>query len=421
MENYEIVFGYGSLMSLHGVFGLFRGYSGIELLPIRILDLRIIHMPIGRRGLAKPIGGGITMDIDDFELRGRYVSPRYEPDDGFVGVGIVVHRGDFVDFCGREGYWLGGKLLEKSTSKGCSVGEYLHSIARRISPDGILDTSNVRRYRKLLCDEIGGSSKHYLPHPLVVDGDVAIVFIAPGRYGTGTKYERGKKEELDLRVMSVKEYYDRYLTRPISLLGWRPSKFHLERYLAECLLGGVHGVNVRDLVEPLLGTGDDLLVENIRRKIGGGIYKEIMMAIELISNQDYEEYYRRFGDPKINIRATGLSLIETELPRTVELRVKKAPRELDRFEKEGLPVIVISDYLKRLIGSQRVKIVRRIDSEVTVEALVFSISEFKEYSERCPTIAKGVRLGEYMLANKPLREHLKVSIEDRITIFLNIP
>ncbi len=211
----EIVFGYGSLMSLHGFFRNFDKHLRRSVL----LDIKLIHIPNGLRGFAKPVsstGKCLRMDIDNYVLEGRLVEPCYIPDEGFVGVGLLVKRDYFPEICAREGFSreLSLKLIDKAQKEQLSVGEYLHKLAKKVSQDGILSTTNVRKYRKILYEELGGTSIHYIPHPLILDnGDVAIIFIAPGRYGTGAGHLSMKAEERIEKLMNAAESYSYCLKR----------------------------------------------------------------------------------------------------------------------------------------------------------------------------------------------------------------
>jgi len=312
MEGIEIIFGYGSIMSLHGLFQILRPKIRRNKKKIRIQDIKIIHMLEGERGFGKPTtSGDLAMDLDYFKLEGEYVPPRYKPERGFVGIGIVVPRHDFRKICEREGYREHSKLIEKAEANHISVGEYLHKLARRVSPDGVLNINNVRKYRKILSCEIGGSNTGYIPHPLVLNNDIAIVFIAAGKYGTGTGRKSRKEEENIEGIMSVYDYYYRFLK----------SKYydytHFKRYLVECLLGGLYGINLEDLTESLrrLSKENPLLVSAIREEVEKHIHQEIRLAIEHVLNGDPEKFLSIFGDPEENIRHTGLASIGIKMPK----------------------------------------------------------------------------------------------------------
>ena len=317
MKDKELVFGYGSIMSLHGLFRILRSENQGARERIRVYDIKIIHLLEGKRGFAKPTRrGDLAMDLDYFRLEGKYVPPRYRPDRGIVGIGIVVSRHDFRKICKREGYHECSKLIKKAEAKNMSVGEYLYKLAEEVSSDGILNICNVGGYREILSREIRGSNADhrssigYIPHPLVLNDNIAIVFIAAGTYGTGTGEKSRKEEEGIKKVMSVYDYY--LFLRKIG----RDYK-NFKRYLVECLLGGVYGINLEDLTKSLkcLSIEEPSLVSTVRKMVERYIHKEIELAVEHVLNGNRERFYRVFGALEENIRHAGLASIGIKIPK----------------------------------------------------------------------------------------------------------
>jgi len=407
-EVKEIIFGYGSLMSLHGFFRLLREKGNIK--QHKLWDLRLIYLPRGVRGFAKPTGAHLAMDIDEFELRGSFVQPTFKPDMGFVGVGLVVSREHFTTICAREGYHreLARILMKKANDLGCSIGEYLFKLAKKVSRDGILDITNVNAYRKLLYRKIGGTSKHYIPHPLVMDDKVAITFIAAGKYGTGKDMFDGLKINQGIqRVFDAYEYYMHY--RETNLESFI-------KYLIECLLSGIYGVSLHDILKPLQEIKDVEFKQKIKESIEEYLHKEAMLFIHKVLNGSVSKFFRKFGSLERNIKASGLSLLGVCLPKEVrELVVKKAPSELDYLEYQGKPVAILSDYYVKISERSYIRIKHR---DYDLEIPVYPISKFSEYKARSPTYYDKVMLGKYILLNSVARNKLRVNIDEKIKINL---
>ena len=125
------------------------------------------------------------------------------------GVCLGVGRRDFDKMCQREASDESARV--RSMAPG-SIGDYLWELyieSRSRNPDwqereeeylgpmGWLKT--ISNYRKKLVCIVGGTSKHYMPHPIRVDeGRTGVVFIAPSRRtgGTGGRLDHGTKQTL---------------------------------------------------------------------------------------------------------------------------------------------------------------------------------------------------------------------------------
>lgn len=169
-----MIFGYGSLMS-------YKGLSRSIKEKKSLLDASKVQIE-GKRGFAKPAMNKICMDIDDFVLKGSIIKTKVEH--GYVeGLLVKITQRNFPEFCSREGYMGGNKLISYS-SKFNSIGEALWKLFQKSIKNDYY--RSIRNYRKKLGDILGYTSKHYIPHPLVIENlGYAITFIAPGKYGTG--------------------------------------------------------------------------------------------------------------------------------------------------------------------------------------------------------------------------------------------
>lgn len=192
----EMIFGYGSLMS-------YRGLLRSTKERIRVLDPIRVQIK-GKRGFAKPALCKICMDIDDFLLKGRIIKNKIE--EGYIeGLMIKIPQKDFPEFCSREGYTEGNKLITYSSNFN-NIGEVLWKIFQE-SKNNKYDIS-LRNYRKMLKDKLGYTSKHYIPHPLVIKNlGYAITFIAPGKYGTGNRNIKSRKSEENISHLSCKRSF----------------------------------------------------------------------------------------------------------------------------------------------------------------------------------------------------------------------
>ena len=206
---------------------------------INILDAFKVQIK-GQRGFAKPSKNKIyCMDIENITLKGSVIenTPRL----GYIeGLAIQINQDEFPNCCRREGYYKGNDLINYFSDYN-SIGEGLWNLYQ----ESIGDNSNqsIREYRKNLRKKINYTSSDYIPHPLNLKNlGFAITSIAPGKYGTGNKNQKSRKIEegiFDLMDLSV------VLKRN------DVSKIEFLKYTLECLHGGVHGINVHDIIDTI--------------------------------------------------------------------------------------------------------------------------------------------------------------------------
>ncbi len=299
MSESEIIFAYGSLMSACGIKGLLRSNTPNKL-DLDITNAFLIWMKRGKRGFAKPSKDlRLSMDLDYFyPLRAKIIKRVDEPPNkGFIGLGLEILAKDFPNVCKREGYnsSYGLKLLEKAKEQNKTVGEFLLDILKDCDTGSFEDT--IRRYRQKLSG-IAGTSKHYLPHPVELeDGRVAVTFIAPGKYGTGGRVRSRKEEEGILELRDA-----------IGAFEWcskRDSDKKFAKYLVECLLGGVHGIYLGDILEPI--SKESLPIFNqIQNRLSSYVLKERAEFIDLVFKDD-KAYSEKFGRSLTdNLKTSGI-------------------------------------------------------------------------------------------------------------------
>jgi len=403
MSKSEIIFAYGSLMSVCGIKGLLRSDTP-SLFGIR--NAFLIWMKSGKRGFAKPSEGlKLSMDLDYFyPLKAKIIDQVDKPPNkGFIGLGLEILAEDFPKVCKREGYKssYGLKLLKKAKKQNKTIGEFLLDMLKDCDTGSFEDT--VRRYRQKL-NEIVGVSKHYLPHPIELeDGRVAIAFIAPGKYGTGDRIRSRKGEEgiLELRdVIGAFEWCSRY-----------GSDEEFTKYLVECLLGGVHGVYLDDILEPV--SRESLAkFDQIQNMLSNYVLKERAEFIDLVFKGNEREYSEKFGKSLTdNLRTSG---ILNKFKIKIKMKVKRCARASDHFERENKPVAVVSDCLA---NNKEIE-VRYGKKRLLIECISIEDDLLSEYRKNFRSYTDKIRKGEYILLNSVARQKLSVNVDDEVYVIL---
>src|SRR5271169_6022353 len=237
MVNREIlVVGYGSLLSGYGLLAERRG--GASRLVARDVHPVVIHN--ARRGLAKPSSHGkyLAMDIEPIE-RSAPISASIAADDSASGIGGLMLT--FARDCApliarREEYDPDAfeRLIGIAERAGKPLGKYLIEIARATNFD-------LLEYRIKLRAMLDYTSPGYIFHPVEIDdGRIAIIAIGSGFDGSG-----------DPAIVSRRRQYqmERLLSLDESMRTEIPGFDRAGQigYYAECVLGGLHGLNVGDL------------------------------------------------------------------------------------------------------------------------------------------------------------------------------
>jgi hypothetical protein len=231
-----LVIGYGSLLSGYGLLSERRG-GGSKLIA---RDAFAVRLGNARRGLAKPSNHGryLAMDLDPVR-RGEPIVARagVDGDEGIGGVGLVFDREWAALIARREEYDSAKflELIDRADAAGAGLGEFLLEIAQRTAFD-------LLAYRVELRKLLGYTSPGYIFHPVPLDdGRVGIAAIGSGYEGSGDPAVRSKRNELGMdRLLSMREAME-------------VRSFEIDRegqagYFAECVLGGMHGLAVDDLM-----------------------------------------------------------------------------------------------------------------------------------------------------------------------------
>ncbi|MGH7837628.1 MAG: hypothetical protein ACREQC_07340 [Candidatus Binataceae bacterium] len=289
-ENRTILMvAYGSLLSGYGILAERRG-GGSKLVA---RDAFPVTLANARRGLAKPSSHGdyLAMDLEPIAVDQPIIARRA----GAVGDGLGVLGLEF------ERTWapMIARREEYSPEKFCELialadrahkplGEYLLAIAERSRFD-------LLAYRTALRELLGYTSEGYVFHPIpFADGRVGVVAIGSGFDGSGDPAVRSRRNQCGM---------DRLLSLPEALALNRPS-LKLERagqigYFVECLLGAVHGLGVRDLVENL--APESALGREVTRRITAAVAGERarFLSATSLDAARYRAAFRELGDPRL--------------------------------------------------------------------------------------------------------------------------
>ena len=215
------VIGYGSLMSAYGL-----NRDG----DVRPSRPRRVALQNSRRGFAKPArqGNRLAMAVDAVDreqpitanvLEAQALGPPTQ------GLAFDIRTESFPLLSHREGYRSEAAHDLLNVSQG-DVARYLFRVWN--------SATGVAEYRRILFETLGYTSPHYIPHPLQLDGERAVIFLAPEREGSGSD------ETVPVRLSSGPHL----LT---SEEAWRAKSNDSQLdYIAMCLLAAAHGIRIDD-------------------------------------------------------------------------------------------------------------------------------------------------------------------------------
>jgi len=277
-----LVVGYGSLLSGYGLIGPRRK----EISRLFARDAAPVVLRNARRGLAKwsSHGSYFAMDLEPID-RGTPISAALDAREGGPGaILLTFDRSEARKIARREEYGpdLLDKLIASADEEGIPVGEYLLRAADDTRHD-------LLAYRIELRRRVGATSPGYVFHPVPLDdGRVAIVAIGSGYEGSGDPLVRSWRRHYGIeRVMPIREALAR-------------KEFDIDRagqleYVAECLLGGFHGLDVGDLVESL--DPETELTRDLANRIARAAEREHELFAQATS-LDADRYRARFTSPR---------------------------------------------------------------------------------------------------------------------------
>ncbi|MGH7933188.1 MAG: hypothetical protein ACREQN_08455 [Candidatus Binataceae bacterium] len=238
-----LVIGYGSLLSGYGMLAERRG-GGSKLIA---RDAFPVVLENARRGLAKPSTHGhyLAMDLEparpEQPIMARVARKDANGDatEGAVGaLGLEFER-QWAPLIARREEYEPSKFIELialADRAGLTLGEFLLEIAARTR----FNLLEYRRELRALLD--GYTSPGYIFHPVpLADGRVAIAAIASGFEGSGDPDVVSKRKECGMERLLT-------LTEALAVTSFDVDYAGQVGYFVECVLGGLHGVSVDDLV-----------------------------------------------------------------------------------------------------------------------------------------------------------------------------
>jgi hypothetical protein len=234
-----LVVGYGSLLSGYGMLAHRRG-GGSKLIADDAFPVKLYN---ARRGLAKPSSHGsyLAMDLEPLERNRPIVAEvGCDGEDTIGAMGLVFDRQWAERLARREEYEPAKflELLDFADRARKPLGEFLLQIAERTG-------FNLLAYRCALRTMLNYTSHGYIFHPVPLrDGRVAIAAVGSGFEGSGDPAVRSKRNEFGM---------DRLLCLDEALKITTLALDHDGQvgYFVECVLGGLHGLGIGDLVAGL--------------------------------------------------------------------------------------------------------------------------------------------------------------------------
>jgi hypothetical protein len=277
------IIGHGSLMSGRGL-----AFSGA----LHVKDAYIVALAACQRGFAKlsRYGDRFATDlmITRAPLEGRRIAPGSSPTLDIEGLALTVPLEDAARLSTREGYdpTRLQQLADIARTRGLGVAEFLWRLQVEAG-------ANVVAYRRQLFALIGYTSPHYIPHPVHLDAaHYALIFLAPGFEGTGADEVISIRQQTGVAaLMNTVETWRR-----------KPNPDQLSYFLS-CLLGGVHGVSVRDLLHTV--SEEPMLRERLVDQLSSLLRQEREQFLSA-TGLTTEQYQHAFGEPTTAMERSGL-------------------------------------------------------------------------------------------------------------------
>jgi hypothetical protein len=274
-----LVVGYGSLLSGYGMLAHRRG-GGSKLVA---RDAFPVTLHNARRGLAKPSSHGryLAMDLEPADPSQPIVADaEFACDQGIGALGLVFDRQWAERLARREEYEPAKflELLSFADRAGQPLGEFLLQIAERTQ-------FNLLAYRCALREMLNYTSHGYIFHPVPFrDGRIAIAAVASGFDGSGDPAVRSKRNEFGMdRLLGLEE--------ALAVTALPLDHDGQVGYFVECVLGGLHGLGVSDLVRGLSLAGR-FGVDFMRRLAGAApLERELFLQATSLDESDYRDNF----------------------------------------------------------------------------------------------------------------------------------
>ena len=264
-------------------------------------DAHPVAIHNARRGLAKPSSHGsyLAMDIEPAE-RGLPItaSVTANGNGGIGGLLLTFDREYAPMIARREEYDPAAfeRLIALADRAGQSLGDFLMATA-------VATRFDLLEYRVRLRAMLGYTSPGYIFHPIEIDdGRIAIVAIGSGFDGSGDPAIVSRRREFGMdRLLSLEE------SMRTAVPGF--DRAGQIGYYAECVLGGLHGVGISDLVSKLDAEGNS--VRELATHLRPIAQRERARFIEATS-LDAARYGERFSSRDASTLARLLALERVE-------------------------------------------------------------------------------------------------------------
>jgi len=268
---------------------------GLESLgQLRVRGAGRVALQNTRRGFGKFSQHGdrfamvLEADYAHQPISGQLLAPDAPESQSPEGLLLLLQPSDLARLCDREGYSSGAlqRLREEARLKRQELADYLWAL--------YVDAElNLATFRQRLFKLVGYTSPHYVPHPVRLDSErIAITFLAPGREGSGSERVVPVRVSTGITtLLTIAEAWQR-----------KPNRTQLDYFLS-CLLGGVHGVSVQDLLEPL--DAERGLGQRVREALGKELRHEVARFLAA-TGLDTNDYWQAFGPPTQALRRGGL-------------------------------------------------------------------------------------------------------------------
>jgi hypothetical protein len=277
-----VVLGYGSLMSGYGLMAERRGGAS----RLVAIDAEPVLIANARRGLAKPSSHGsyLAMDIEPVD-RATPITARAGSGRGaageFGGLLLTFERSSAAMIARREEYdpAMFERLIGLADDAGARLGDFLMRIAQETRFD-------LLQYRRALRALVGYTSPGYVFHPVPIpDGRIAIVAIGSGFEGSGDDAVVSRRREFGIDRMHS-------LGAALAITSLEIDRAGQIGYYAECLMGGLHGLAVDDLMQGFdAGSEGARELKECLRVVAAGERERFAAATSL----DARDYHARFG------------------------------------------------------------------------------------------------------------------------------
>lgn len=277
------IIGHGSLMSGRGL-----SFSG----ELRVRKAFIVALAHCQRGFAKLSRYGdrfaTDLQISALPLTGYRIAFDSPPTGHVEGLALTVPLEDACRLSKREGYSpeIFQQLAVLASVQGLNLAAFLWRIQEEAAHD-------IVGYRRRLFTLTGYTSPHYIPHPVSLgETEYALIFLAPGFEGTGSE-----------EVVSVRQHTS--IATIMSLVeAWRrkPNDDQVAYFLS-CLLGGVHGVSIHDLLSTMCE--ESMLAEKVRHQVNTVLSLEQERFLT-VTGLTMAEYRQTFGESAVALKRSGL-------------------------------------------------------------------------------------------------------------------